>query len=228
MKKIPFLNISLSIFVLAIIIVAGFYLWQNIRQRLPDRILVSQEINNYQGEDLSSVNDFRENSIKGPQYIDKEKYRLTVAGLIDNPQELSYDDTLAQFPSYKKVITLNCVEGWSAKILWEGIRLRDLIALVQPQPAAKTIIFYAVDGYSTSFPLEYFYNNDILLAHKMNGVTLPPERGFPFQLVAENKWGYKWVKWIDRIEFSSDTDYQGYWELRGYSSDGNLDEDFLK
>lgn len=35
-----------------------------------------------------------------------------------------------------------------------------------------------------------------MLAYKMNGVTLPPERGFPFQVVAQSKWGYKWVKWV--------------------------------
>lgn len=33
--------------------------------------LTAKEIKNYEGQDLSSVEDFRENSIKGPQYIDK-------------------------------------------------------------------------------------------------------------------------------------------------------------
>jgi len=31
-------------------------------------------------------------------------------------------------------------------------------------------------------------NNNILLAYKMNGVVIPPARGFPFMVVAENKW----------------------------------------
>lgn len=228
MKKPSFSSIALLIFILAIIIAAGFYLWQNIRRQIPNRILASQEVRNYEGQNLSSVNDFRENSIKGPQYVDKEKYHLDIAGLANDPQQLTYDQVIAKFLSYKKTVTLNCVEGWSVTILWEGIRMRDLIESVRPQPDAKTVIFYAVDGYSTSFPLEYFYNNDILLAYKMNGVVLPPERGFPFQLVAENKWGYKWIKWINKIEFSSDTAYEGYWELRGYSNEGNLDQNFLK
>ena len=62
----------------------------------------------------------------------------------------------------------------------------------------------------------------ILLAYKMNGVVLPPERGVPFQLAAESKWGYKWIKWITRIEISDDADYEGYWESRGYSNDADL------
>jgi DMSO/TMAO reductase YedYZ molybdopterin-dependent catalytic subunit len=58
-------------------------------------------------------------------------------------------------------------------------------------------------------------------------VTLPPERGSPFQLVAEGKWGHKWAKWITRIELSNGTNLRGYWESRGYSNDGDLSEYFI-
>ena len=70
-------------------------------------------------------------------------------------------------------------------------------------------------------------NKNILMAHKINNVTLPPERGFPFQLVAESKWGYKWIKWITEIELSDNDNYRGYWERRGYSDDGNLNESYF-
>ncbi len=65
------------------------------------------------------------------------------------------------------------------------------------------------------------------MAHKMNGVTIPPERGHPFQLVAESKWGYKWIKWITKIELSDDENYKGYWESRGYSNSADLDKGFF-
>jgi DMSO/TMAO reductase YedYZ molybdopterin-dependent catalytic subunit len=65
------------------------------------------------------------------------------------------------------------------------------------------------------------------MAYKMNNVTLPPERGFPFQLVAESKWGYKWIKWITTIELSDDSAYRGYWESRGFSNTGNVTESFF-
>jgi DMSO/TMAO reductase YedYZ molybdopterin-dependent catalytic subunit len=61
----------------------------------------------------------------------------------------------------------------------------------------------------------------------MNGVLLPHERGAPFQLVAESKWGYKWIKWITEIELSDDVDYLGTWERQGYSNSANRDEDFF-
>ena len=54
---------------------------------------------------------------------------------------------------------------------------------------------------------------------KLNDITLPDDRGFPFQVVAESKFGYKWSKWITRIELSDDTDFRGYWESVGYNND---------
>ena len=189
--------------------------------------LASQEIREYQGEDLSSVNDFRENSILGPQYVEIEDYRLEITGLVENPVAYTYDEVTGDYQSYKKVVTLICVEGWYATILWEGPLVRDLLVEAVPLAGANTVIFHAYDGYTTSFPIEYIMDNDIIMAFKMNDITLPPGRGFPFQLVAESKWGYKWIKWITQIELSDDEDYQGYWEKRGYSDSGDLDKSFF-
>jgi len=189
--------------------------------------LVPVEIREYQGENLSSINEFLENSIKGPQYIEKERYRLEVTGLVEKPQSYTYDEVLNNQQHYKKVVTLNCVEGWSVDILWEGVLVKDLLQEADPKSDAKVVIFHAHDGYTTSLPLDYIITNNIIMAHKMNDVTLPPERGFPFELVAESKWGYKWIKWITKIELSDDENYRGFWETRGYSNSGDLDEPFF-
>ena len=193
----------------------------------PTISLDSVEIDEYQGEKLSSINDFRENSIKGKQNVDINTYHLEVSGLVVKPKNYTYDQ-VKNFTNYQKVVKLDCVEGWSVNILWEGVLVKDILNDVKPLPQANTIIFYAVDGYSTSFPLEYVQKNQIIMAYKMNNATIAPERGFPFQLVAESKWGYKWIKWINKIELSDDPNYQGYWESRGYSNTGNLNENFLK
>lgn len=185
------------------------------------------EIREYEGERLSSINDFRENSIEGPQQVDKESHVLKITGLVDNPKNYTYDEVINDLQQYKKVVRLDCVEGWSVTILWEGVLVRDLIEEVNASSNATVIIFHAYDGYTTSFPIDYIRDNNILMAYKMNDVTLPPERGFPFQLVAESKWGYKWIKWITEIELSDDNNYKGYWESRGYSNSGNLNESFF-
>jgi len=188
--------------------------------------LEAVEITEYQGEKLDSIGDFRENSIKGPQYIDVTSYRLEIAGLVETPQSYTYDEVIEQYQHYQKAVTLDCVEGWSVKILWEGVLVKDLISAARPGPDAKVIIFHAYDGYTTSLPLDYVMNDDIIMAYKMNDVIIPPERGFPFQLVAESKWGYKWIKWITKIELSDDVNYRGFWESRGYSHSADLDKGF--
>jgi len=189
--------------------------------------LAPVEVREYEGVDLSSINAFRENSIKGPQEIDVESYTLRITGLVTNSTSYTYDEVLNRYQHYKKVVTLDCVEGWSATILWEGVLVRDLLAEAEPLANAEVLIFHAYDGYTTSLPIDYIMDNDILMAYKMNDVILPPERGFPFQLVAESKWGYKWIKWITEIELSDDASYRGYWESRGYSNSADLDESFF-
>ena len=189
--------------------------------------LAPVEIREYEGVDLSSINAFRENSIKGPQEIDVESYTLRITGLVAKSKNYTYDEVMNRHQNYKKVVTLDCVEGWSATILWEGVLVRDLLAEAEPLANAEVLIFHAYDGYTTSLPIDYIMENDILMAYKMNDVILPPERGFPFQLVAESKWGYKWIKWITEIELSDDANYRGYWESRGYSNSADLDRSFF-
>ncbi len=189
--------------------------------------LAPVEIREYEGVNLASINAFRENSIKGPQEIDVESYTLRITGLVTNSNNYTYDEIVNKHQHYKKVVTLDCVEGWSVTILWEGLLVRDLLAEAAPLANAEVLIFHAYDGYTTSLPVDYIMDNDILMAYKMNDVILPPERGFPFQLVAESKWGYKWIKWITEIELSDDANYRGYWESRGYSNSADLDKSFF-
>ncbi len=185
------------------------------------RELAKVEIKEFEGKALSSILEFRENSIKGPQKVDIATYKLTIDGLVNNPVDYTYDEVLTN-QKYIKPIRLNCVEGWSVDILWEGILLKDLLEQVEVRNSANTVIFYAADGYSTSLPLETILEKDMMLAYKMNGVTLPAERGYPFQLVAEDKLGYKWIKWITHIELPNDTKYKGYWEERGYDNEADI------
>ena len=216
---------------LLLIIIAGFVFGgiSSLTSSAPGKptSLSPVEVRSYQGRDLSSVNDFHENSIQGPQHVNITDYRLTVTGLTNSTQVYTYNDILTTYPHYTKVVTLFCVEGWDATILWEGVLVRDLIKKAGVDPRANTVIFTAHDGYTTSLPLAYFMERDILMAYRMNNVTLPAERGYPFQLVAEDKWGYKWIKWIEKIELTDDPAYRGFWEQRGYSNSGNLNQSYF-
>lgn len=175
----------------------------------------------YQGEQLAPIAQQRNNAIKGTQYIDREDYRLQVDGLVDNPRNFTYEEIIG-LPQTSKIVDLNCVEGWSFTAKWTGVEVAEIFEETGAMENATTVVFYSADGYSTSLDKDYLLENDIILAYRLNDVTLPPERGFPLQLVAEDKYGYKWAKWIVRIELSDST-YRGYWEERGYNNTADVD-----
>jgi DMSO/TMAO reductase YedYZ molybdopterin-dependent catalytic subunit len=181
------------------------------------------EATEFQGKKLTPIDGQRNNALAGTQHIDKATYKLTVDGLVDKPLTLTYDDLLA-YQQQDRLMDLDCVEGWSFTAKWTGPSLNAIFADAGVKPEAKIVIFYTTDdtvGYS-SLDYSYIKDNDIIIALKDNDITLPAERGFPFQVVAMSKFGYKWSKWITRIELSDDTDFRGYWEQAGYNNNADV------
>jgi DMSO/TMAO reductase YedYZ molybdopterin-dependent catalytic subunit len=181
------------------------------------------EATEYMGKKLTPIDQQNNNALSGTQVIDKATYILTVDGLVENPLSLSYDD-LTAFPQISKLMDLDCVEGWNFTAKWTGPELKSIFSKAGVKPEALIAIFYSADddrGYS-SLDLSYILEKDIIIALKLNDITLPQSRGFPFQVVAESKYGYKWAKWITRIELSSNTNFRGYWESVGYSNNADV------
>jgi DMSO/TMAO reductase YedYZ molybdopterin-dependent catalytic subunit len=178
------------------------------------------EATEFMGTKLTPINKQLNNALIGTQQIDKATYRLAVDGLVDRPLSLSYTDLLA-YPQISKLMDLNCVEGWSFTAKWTGPSLNSIFDSAGVRNEGKVAIFYTVDvpssGY-TSLDMGYVRDNNIIIGMKLNDITLPAERGFPFQVVAESKYGYKWAKWVTRIEISDNTDFKGYWEFYGYNN----------
>jgi DMSO/TMAO reductase YedYZ molybdopterin-dependent catalytic subunit len=181
------------------------------------------EATDFMGHKLTPISQQNNNALKGTQYIDKATYKLTVDGLVDNPLSLSYAD-LQAYPQVSQLMDLDCVEGWSFTAKWTGTALSALFTDAKVKPEAKIAIFHTTDvpeGYS-SLDLSYINDNNIIIALKDNDITLTADRGFPFQVVAMSKFGYKWAKWINRIELSSDTNFRGYWESGGYNNNADV------
>lgn len=179
------------------------------------------EIREYQGRHLAAFDRSYDNSIKGPQRVDRAKFKLKVRGLVDKPLELTYDQVLA-LPAVRRVVVMPCVEGWSETLLYDGARVADLLAKAGLKPEAKYVVFHAAEGYDSALSLDYIQKADVLLGYKINGRTLDAMRGFPFQVVAEHMLGYKWVKWVVEVEVVGQP-HQGYWEKRGYPDDARTD-----
>jgi DMSO/TMAO reductase YedYZ molybdopterin-dependent catalytic subunit len=179
------------------------------------------EIRDYEGIRLDPSVGPRDNSIAGIQQVNIKEYELQITGLVKNPLSFSYEQVLEN-KSYERLITLYCVEGWDATILWKGVRIMDLLSKAEILNENSNVIFHCVDGYTTSMPLETIKTRDLLLAYSSNGVTLPESLGFPFIVIAEDKAGYKWARWVNEIEISDDLTYEGYWESRGYSNEADI------
>jgi DMSO/TMAO reductase YedYZ molybdopterin-dependent catalytic subunit len=110
------------------------------------------EVQNYKGQNLDPAIGPSDNSISGIQHVDISVYRLVIDGSVGTPASLTYDEVLALAP-YERKITLHCVTGWSATILWKGVLLDELIQKAGPKASAVTVVFSAEDGYTTSLPL---------------------------------------------------------------------------
>jgi DMSO/TMAO reductase YedYZ molybdopterin-dependent catalytic subunit len=182
------------------------------------------EATEFQGKRLFPIDNQPNNALSGTQIINRETYRLAVDGLVEHPLSLSYSDLLAH-EQVSKLMDLECVEGWYFTGKWTGPSLASIFKDARVKPEAKIVIFRTSDvprGY-TSLELSYILDKNIIIALKLNDLTLPPERGFPFQLVAESKYGYKWAKWVTGIELSSDTGFRGYWENARYNNSADVD-----
>ena len=181
------------------------------------------EATEFMGHKLTPISEQNNNALKGTQNIDKDTYRLIVDGDVEHPLNLSYAD-LQAYPQISRLTDLECVEGWDFTAKWTGPAMSAIFDDAGVKPEAKIAIFHTVDvpdGY-TSLDVSYIYDDDIIIALKDNDITLPPERGFPFQVVAMTKFGYKWAKWVTRIEISSNPNFLGYWESYGYSNNASV------
>jgi DMSO/TMAO reductase YedYZ molybdopterin-dependent catalytic subunit len=180
------------------------------------------EASEFQGVELTPLNQQGNNALAGTQHIDRETYMLKVDGLVENTLEINYEQLL-EYPQESWLMPMNCVEGWNFTAKWTGPQINSILEDAGAKQEARIIIFRTADvpeGY-TSLELDYIRDNNILLALKINDLTLPPERGFPFQVVAKSKFGYKWAKWVTGMELSSDTDFRGYWESAGYNNNAD-------
>jgi DMSO/TMAO reductase YedYZ molybdopterin-dependent catalytic subunit len=148
--------------------------------------------------------------------FDERAWRLTVGGLVERPHTMRYDE-LRSLPRAEQVSTFHCVTGWSVQnVHWAGVRIEDVLAKAGPLPAAHALRFVSAEKpYDDYLTLEQASLADVMLAYEMDGRPLPRAHGAPLRLVIPEMYGYKNVKWINRIELVPRAG-SGYWEELGY------------
>jgi DMSO/TMAO reductase YedYZ molybdopterin-dependent catalytic subunit len=155
-------------------------------------------------------------------------WALEIGGLVQQPMKLTLAQ-LRQLPSRTQITRHDCVEGWSAIGKWTGVPLHEVLALVQPQPRARYVVFHCADPmeadgtgkYYESIDMDDAHHAQTILAYDLNGAALPVANGAPIRVRIERQLGYKMAKYIMRIELVESFEHiaggkGGYWEDQGY------------
>lgn len=128
-------------------------------------------------------------------------YRLTV-GYGDREVTLSRDE-LAAMSQTTAELPIACVEGWSASGEWTGVRVRELLDLVDaPRGSDVTVTSLQPAGpyRVTALPANFADDPLTLLALDLEGEPLSIDHGYPCRLIAPNRPGVLQTKWVTRLE----------------------------
>lgn len=128
-------------------------------------------------------------------------YRLEVVRG-DRTVVLTRDD-LAALPQRTETLPIACVEGWSASGTWGGVRLRDVLALVDAPGEVDVVVTSLQESgpfRRTRLPGNFVADDRTLLALRLDGETLALDHGYPARLIAPNRPGVLQTKWVTRLE----------------------------
>lgn len=147
--------------------------------------------------------------------VPKELGVIQITGLVERPYNITYEE-LRKLPSREVESPLYCVSQPNQvrkNGTWKGVPLKAILELARPRGEAYKVALYASDGFTTDFYLDaVMADEDIIIAYEFNGEPITP------RIVAPGRWGYKWIKYLTRIELVS-YDFKGTWESAGYPDD---------
>jgi DMSO/TMAO reductase YedYZ molybdopterin-dependent catalytic subunit len=143
--------------------------------------------------------------------FDEQSWQLTVGGLVERPQTISYRE-LRALPSVEQVSTFHCVTGWTVEnVRWGGVRIHDVLAAAKPQSTAHALEFVSMEvPYVDYLSRQQAALPNVMLAYEMDGKPLRREHGAPVRLVIPEMYGYKNVKWLQQINLVPG-EQLGYW-----------------
>ena len=154
--------------------------------------------------------------------VDPVGYRLRVDGLVGAPASFSLAD-LKAMPRAEQLSDFHCVTGWSvSNVRWAGVRIADVLEAAGAKPGVAALRFVSAEQpYEDSLTLQQGLLPDVMLAYEMDGGPISRPHGAPVRLVMPQMYGYKSVKWVNRIELGKTLE-PGYWEQNGYDVDAWL------
>ncbi|HVL47556.1 MAG TPA: sulfite oxidase [Candidatus Thermoplasmatota archaeon] len=172
--------------------------------------------------------------------VDRERWRLSVGGLVARRLGLSYAD-LAARPARTLTVTMECAgngrtrmtpvpkgtpwdEGAVSTATWTGTPLASVLSEAGIEPGAVELLFRGLDrgveggremAYERSLTVEEAHHPDVLLVWSMNGEPLPRDHGGPVRLLVPGWYGMASVKWLDAIEAIA-APFEGWFQTERY------------
>jgi DMSO/TMAO reductase YedYZ molybdopterin-dependent catalytic subunit len=164
----------------------------------------------------------------GPPALDRER-ALDVGGLVGKKLTLTAAELRKSFPETTVTAVLQCAgngrglqsprvpgvqwgHGAMGQATFTGVRLRDLLAKVEPSKDAAHVHVAGADAppkptvpaFVRSIPMERALDPTTLVAWAMNGEDLTLAHGAPLRLVVPGWAGDHWVKWLVRLGVEKD------------------------
>ena len=135
------------------------------------------------------------------QETDLNVWRLKVEGLVERPFQLTYSQILA-LPAIERNVLLICPGFFANHGRWKGISMTALLEKAKIKNGATLVTFKGPEGNyekTESFYLKDAFSDKVFLAYEVNGKPLPKKHGFPLRVVAEDHYGFNWVKYVHKI-----------------------------
>ncbi|MBT8072230.1 MAG: protein-methionine-sulfoxide reductase catalytic subunit MsrP, partial [Xanthomonadales bacterium] len=145
-------------------------------------------------------------------------WSVVVKGNCDKPGTYSYEDIVSPHTLEERIYRLRCVEAWSMVVPWVGIPLASILNQFGPNSDAKYVRFKTLHD-PKRMPgqrrgiLDWPYEEGLTIAEAMHPLTimavglygreLPNQNGAPMRLVVPWKYGFKSIKAIAEISFTS-------------------------
>ncbi len=191
---------------------------------IPGKFSTSEDATPY--EYVTRYNNFyefgsdKDDPHKNSKSFNSDPWSVEVSGEAEITGKFHLEDILKPHDLEERIYRLRCVEAWSMVIPWIGFPLGDLIKRFKPTSAAKYVRFETLfdpaqmPGQRSLFTsLDYPYVEGLRMDEAMNelailavgvyGKSLPPQNGAPLRLVVPWKYGFKSIKSIVKISFSS-------------------------
>jgi len=175
-------------------------------------------------EEITSYNNFyelgteKEDPQRNAHFLKTEPWSVTVDGEAQVKGKFTLEDILKPHALEERTYRFRCVEAWSLVVPWVGFPLSALLARFKPTASAKYVEFTTLYDprrmpgqrvsvltwpYVEGLRIDEAMHPLTLIVVGLYGQTLPSQDGAPLRLIVPWKYGFKSIKSIVKISFSS-------------------------